>query len=84
METDLKYDMTKNRIMSDFFNITIPENNIFQSKAGTFRSMINGYFLLLKPLPVGEHKLEFKVSVLNPTKTEYNYFQDVVYHLNIT
>ncbi len=81
---DLKYDMKQNRIMSDFFNMTNPENNIFQSKAGIFRSIVDGYFLFLKPLPPGEHKLEFKVSVLNPTKTEYNYFQDVIYHLNIT
>lgn len=81
---DLKYDLMQNRIMSDFYNITIPENNFFQTKAGTFRSIIDGYFLFLKPLPAGEHKLEFKVSVLNPSKTEYNYFQDVIYHLNIT
>src|SRR6476660_1629417 len=81
---DLKYDMKQNRILSDFFNMTIPENNVFQEKTGTFRSIVDGYFLFLKPLPSGEHKLEFKVSVLNPTKTEYNYFQDVIYHLNIT
>jgi hypothetical protein len=81
---DLKYDMKQERIMSDFYNITIPENNFFQTKAGTFRSIIDGFFLFLKPLPSGEHKLEFKVSVLNPTKTEYNYFQNVIYHLIIT
>jgi hypothetical protein len=81
---DLKYDMNQNRIMSEFFNMTVPENNFFQSKAGTFRSIIDSFFLFLKSLLPGEHKLEFKVSVLNPTKTEYNYFQDVIYHLIIT
>ena len=38
------------------------------------RSVIDGFFLFLKPLPPGEHKLEFKVSVMNPTKTEYRLF----------
>jgi hypothetical protein len=80
---DLKYDMKQNRIMSDFFNITLPENSLTQEPAGTYRSVVDGFFLFLKPLPVGEHKLEFKTSVLNPTKTEYNYFQDVIYHLMI-
>jgi hypothetical protein len=80
---DLKYDMKQNRVMSDFFNITLPENNIFSSPAGTFRAIVEGFFLFLKPLTPGEHELKFKVSVLNPTKTEYNYFQDVTYHLNI-
>jgi hypothetical protein len=81
---DLKYNMNQNRVMSDFFNITLPENNIFSSPAGTFRAIVEGFFLFLKPLTPGEHELKFKVSVLNPTKTEYNYFQDVTYHLNIT
>jgi hypothetical protein len=75
--------MKQNRVMSDFFNITLPENNIFSSPAGTFRAIVEGFFLFLKPLTPGEHELKFKVSVLNPTKTEYNYFQDVTYHLNI-
>jgi hypothetical protein len=80
---DLKYDMKQSRVMSDFFNITLPENNIFSSPAGTFRSIVDGYFLFLKPLTPGGHEVKFKVSVLNPTKTEYNYFQDITYHLNV-
>jgi hypothetical protein len=81
---ELKYDMNENRIMSDFHNITKPENNIFGDPVGTFRSIIDGFFLFLKPLPPGDHKLEFKVSVLNPTKSEFNYFQHTVYHLIIS
>ena len=27
---DLKYDLKQNRIMSDFFNITLPENIVLQ------------------------------------------------------
>jgi hypothetical protein len=81
---DLKYDMKQNRVMSDFFNITLPENNFFSAPVGTFRAVAEGFYLFLKPLTPGEHELKYKVSVLNPTKTEYNYFQEVTYHLNIT
>jgi hypothetical protein len=80
---DLKYDLATNRILTDFFNITAPKNNIFQSPDGTFRGIVDGYFLFLKPLPPGQHELKYKVSVLNPTSSEFNYFQEVTYHLNV-
>lgn len=81
---DLNYDMNANRIKPAFFNITFIKDNFFQAPLGTFRSVVDGYYLFLKPLPPGDHELKYKVSVLNPTKTEFNYFQEVTYHLKIT
>ena len=81
---DLKYDMNANRVKSDFFNITYIKDNFFQAPVGTFRSTIDGYYLFLKPLAPGEHELKYKVSVVNPTKTEFNYFQEVIYHLKVS
>jgi hypothetical protein len=80
---DLKYDMNADRVQSDLFNLTLPKDNMFQEPIGTFKSVIDGYYLFLKPLSPGEHELKYKVSVLNPTKTEFNYFQEVTYHLKI-
>jgi hypothetical protein len=55
-----------NRITSKFFNITIPKDNVYGANEGTFPSVVDGYFLFLKPLPKGEHNVNIKVLVANP------------------
>ena len=80
---DLKYDMKQNRAITHFFNITFPENNFFSAPVGTYSAVTEGFYLFLKPLML-RIRAKYKVSVLNPTKNEYNYFQEVTYHLNIT
>ena len=71
------------RTQSGFFNITIPEDNIYGLHAGNFRSLSDGFFVLLEPLPPGKHDVHLKVSVLNPVKQQYNYNADWTYHLII-
>ena len=71
------------RTQSGFFNITIPEDNIYGSRAGTFRALTDGFFVFLEPLPPGKHDVHLKVSVLNPIKQQYNYNADWTYHLII-
>ena len=71
------------RTQSGFFNITIPEDNIYDNGAGTFRALSDGFFVFLEPLPPGKHDVHLKVSVLNPIEQQYNYNADWTYHLII-
>ena len=54
------------RTQSEFFNIIIPEDNIYNSRAGSFRALTDGFFVFLEPLPAGKHDVHLKVSILNP------------------
>lgn len=55
------------RTATDFFNITYVKDNIFDVAAGTYRGIADGFFVFLKPLSVGNHELQVKSSVNNPT-----------------
>ena len=46
------------------FNITIPENTFLPDQvAGTWPSGAHGWFTFLKPLPPGDHKVSYTLSV---------------------
>jgi hypothetical protein len=60
-----------NRITTKFFNITIPKDNVYGANEGTFKSVVDGYFLFLKPLPKGEHNVNIKVLVNNPSDPNF-------------
>lgn len=74
-------NLAQSRIDSGFYNLTVPSDNIFKEKPGTYKSFTNGYFVFLKPLPAGKHDLHLTVSVTNPIKPQYNYAADWTYHL---
>jgi len=51
-------------LYSKGFNITIPEDtHAADQNAGTWRSGAHGWFVFLKPLPPGDHKLYYNVGV---------------------
>ena len=57
-----KIDPGNFRVTTGFFNVTIPTNHITfwgDLPVGTFRGIADGYFLFLKPLPAGNHSIEF-------------------------
>jgi len=64
------------RTQSGFFNITIPEDNIYDNSAGTFRALSDGFFVFLEPLPPAKYAAHLKVSVLNPIEQQFNYNAD--------
>ena len=46
------------------FNITIPENsNLPDQVLGTWPAGAQGWFTFLKPLPPGDHKVSYSMSV---------------------
>ena len=50
-------DLAQYRAESGIFPVTIGEGGVAGYTAGNYDAIINGYNLLLKPLPVGEHVL---------------------------
>lgn len=71
------------RTATDFYNITYVKDNIFGTPAGTYRAVSDGFFVFLKPLSVGNHELQIKTSVTNPTTPSYNYASEAIYKLKI-
>jgi hypothetical protein len=71
------------RATSDVFNMTVAENNAFQSPSGTFPAMTDGFFAFLEPLSPGEHTLVLEQSVLNPVQPEYNFASRTNYILTV-
>jgi len=51
----------KDRVLSEPFNITEPKNNIWDEPPGTYLSVADGWYLMLKPLPLGEHTLHYRI-----------------------
>ncbi len=77
-------DLNSYRAQSSWFNITVPENNVFNNKPGFWEKAIaDGFFLLMEPLPPGNHTLHYTVSVLNPIESDYNYAADLTYNLMV-
>ena len=66
-----------------FFNLTYVKDNIFDVPAGTYRGIADGFFVFLKPLSVGNHDLQTKMSVNNPTTPSYNFASEAIYDLKI-
>jgi hypothetical protein len=47
---------------SPLFNLTIHEPNHYNIPKGTYKSIVDGYYLLLKPLSEGEHILTYEAT----------------------
>jgi hypothetical protein len=69
------------RTLTGFFNLTVPKDNVFNNRPGTWRSVNDGFFVFLEPLPSGKHDLHLKTNVINPINPSYNYSADLLYHL---
>jgi hypothetical protein len=81
---DQNYSMKDMRVTSDFFNLTIVKNNIYENTtAGTFKAMIDGYYIFLKPLSQGTHNLHFESKVENNPKPSLNFAQDGNWIFNV-
>lgn len=73
------------RTHSEFFNLTIPADNVFkEGPPGTYKAFAEGFFLFLKPLAPGKHDVHYTFNVVNPIKTQYNYAADLTYHLVVS
>jgi hypothetical protein len=73
----------KYRVHSSAFNVTFPENGLYGTKAGPTRAVSDGYYLIFEPMPPGEHEIDIKSSLTNPTTGILFFADEVKYHLNV-
>ena len=59
-------NLTKFRVGSPVFTFTAAQGNVFGIPAGTTRSVADGYWALIPPLPVGTHAIEFGGTLPSP------------------
>jgi hypothetical protein len=58
------------RVQSEVFDLTFPDDNVYNVKPGLTRSVCDGYWLFIKPLRPGKHHIYFKGETsLNETFT---------------
>jgi hypothetical protein len=72
------------RVQSPLFNFTYPTNNVNGAPVGSTQGVSDGYWVLLKPLPVGSHTVHIAGSVVNYAGGALNNFgNEVAYHINV-
>lgn len=77
-------DWREYRTSSPLFNITLPENNILGLRPQKTQAVSDGYFIMLKPLPVGEHIVDSSGSLVDVTTTgTLNFASEVRYHITV-
>jgi hypothetical protein len=59
-------DLRKYRVRSNFFDLNFPEDNVYDVVPGITRSVCDGYWIFLRPLPPGEHRIYFRGECLLP------------------
>lgn len=69
-------DVLKYRIPSKAFSVTLPENSVLGNKGNT-TAVSDGYWIMLEPLPIGKHTIEFRALLKGPSlewedKVRYN------------
>jgi hypothetical protein len=73
-------NLEKYRVESQLFNLTLPENNIVSATPGTTKAISDGCWVFVKPLPIGNHDIDFSASIIDPGGVN-NYNTQVKYHL---
>ena len=80
------------KVQSDLFNLTLPKDNLWGEPEGPDKAITQGWWIILKPLPPGEHTLHYttgyKDSRSDPSIPPGQgnlapYIQDVTYHLKV-
>ena len=61
---------------SHFFEVQLPEDNVFGEPAGTYRALADGFWVTLPPLSEGEHTIHIEMS-------STNFSQDITYRLTV-
>jgi hypothetical protein len=78
-------NLENHRVQSPLFNFTYPQNNIGGVPPGPSQAVAEGYWVMLHPLAAGEHTIQFRGGIVDPTATgAINFVTDVIYHLTIS
>jgi hypothetical protein len=71
------------RVLSPLFNVTLPKNNLLGVPEGPTEGVSDGYWLLLQPLPVGEHTIYLNAAVVDVADPANNVVITRTWHLTI-
>jgi hypothetical protein len=79
-------DILTYRIQSPFFDNTLPNDNILGEPEGTYRAISDGYWLILEPLPPGQHEIRLHGAIIDPTAISPtpSFETGVTYHLVVS
>jgi len=66
-------DLKKYRVHAKPFDVTLPEDNIWGVVKGPTRAAADGYWIFLRPLSLGKHRIELFGSDLDGFETGVNY-----------
>jgi len=58
------------RVLSEFFDLAFPENNVYDVNSGVTRAVCDGYWAFLRPLPIGSHEINFSAKIFLPKDNE--------------
>lgn len=77
-------DINRYRVQSPPFELVIPEENPFGLRSGPTRAVADCWCVMIEPLPVGRHLIQFTVSIVgNPTIGMSSFASEVIYDLII-
>jgi hypothetical protein len=63
-------NLSEYRVMSEFFDLKFPKNNVYEVTPGITRAVCDGYWAFLRPLPIGSHEIYFSAQVFLPKDDE--------------
>jgi hypothetical protein len=58
------------RVLSDFFDLEFPENNVYNVNIGVTRAVCDGYWAFLRPFSIGSHEISFSAEIFLPKDDE--------------
>ena len=71
-------------VQSQIFNVTLPQNNIYGAPGGPTQAVSDGWWIMLKPLSPGTHKVHLSGIVLdNPVTGTQSFAVEVTYNLEV-
>jgi hypothetical protein len=71
-------DLERYRVQSEPFTVALPADNVLELEPAVLAGVIDGYWLLLAPLPPGAHELRFGGGL-----PEFGFSTEVTYHLTV-
>jgi hypothetical protein len=72
------------RVQSPIFNVTFGSDNVFSAPEGPSMSASDGFWVFLKPLPLGNHEIHVGGLLVDYTETgPFNFIEDSTYHLTV-
>ncbi|HBP65802.1 MAG TPA: hypothetical protein DD730_16470 [Desulfosporosinus sp.] len=70
------------RVQSPLFEVTFPENNIYEVLPSTVHTVSDGFWVMVKPLSTGNHQIRF-CGEARCQKDALEFKTDVIYHLEV-